>query len=86
MVRTQIQLTEEQSRFLKRLAAERDVSVASLIREAIERLKDSKDGPDREELKRRALSVVGMFRSGKSDISVNHDKYLAEIYPEIDDE
>jgi predicted DNA-binding ribbon-helix-helix protein len=32
MIRTQIQLTEEQSNYLKRLAAEDKVSVAELIR------------------------------------------------------
>jgi len=80
MVRTQIQLSEEQSRTLKRLAAERDESVAELIRQAVEAYVKSSDKPDREELVRRALSVSGIGRSGKKDISVNHDKYLAEIY------
>jgi Arc/MetJ-type ribon-helix-helix transcriptional regulator len=30
----------------------------------------------------RALSAVGRFRSGTSDISLNHDDYLAEAYNE----
>lgn len=34
--------------------------------------------PDREELKRRALSVSGRFRSGLSDLSAEHDLYLDE--------
>ena len=37
---------------------------------------------DREELKRRSLSVVGKFRSGVTDLAEQHDKYLDEIYGE----
>lgn len=40
----------------------------------------SSDSIDREERRRRALSVVGAFSSGVDDLSVNHDKYLAEAY------
>ena len=36
MVRTQIQLTEEQARALKELAAEEGVSMAELIRRSVE--------------------------------------------------
>ena len=80
MVRTQIQLSKEQSKILKRLAAERDASVAALIREAVDMYVASKNKPDREELKRRALSVIGKYRSKERDISINHDKYLAEDF------
>ncbi len=40
----------------------------------------SSHGIDREERRRRALSVVGAFASGVDDLSVNHDQYLAEAY------
>jgi len=30
------------------------------------------------ELRRRAIAAAGSFRSGASDLSVNHDRYLAE--------
>ncbi len=46
----------------------------------------SSDGIDREELRRRALSVVGAFSSDVDDLSVNHDKYLAEAYANPDGE
>lgn len=38
MVRTQIQLTEEQSRTLKKLAMTRHLSVAELIRQAVDNM------------------------------------------------
>jgi predicted DNA-binding ribbon-helix-helix protein len=82
MIRTQIQLTEEQSQELKRLAAERRVSVAELIREAAEKLLRDSATPGYAERKRRALAVAGRFRSGKGDLSARHDDYLAEIYGE----
>ena len=44
----------------------------------------SSDSIDREERRRRALSVVGAFASGVDDLSVNHDEYLAEAYANPD--
>ena len=82
MVRTQIQLTEEQSQELKRLAAERRTSGAELIREAAENLLRDSATPDYAERKWRALAAAGRFRSGKNDLSARHDNYLAEIYGE----
>jgi hypothetical protein len=38
MIRTQIQLTEEQARRLKAMAAERGTSVAELIRQGVDDL------------------------------------------------
>jgi len=43
LVRTQIQLTEEQAVKLKRMAAERGVSMAEVIRDAVDRLPDRDD-------------------------------------------
>ena len=79
MIRTQIQLTEEQAAKLKRLANERDVSMAEVIREAVDRLPDR---DDRAERFARALAVAGSGRDveGKTDVAVRHDEYLADIY------
>lgn len=78
MVRTQIQLTEEQAGRLRRLAAERGVSMAALVREGVDCVL-ADDG--REERWRRALSVVGKYRSGDAaNVSEQHDRYLEEIY------
>ena len=82
MVRTQIQLTEEQARKIKGLAAARGVSMAEVIREAIEETMRSGPGSSSEEKRRRALEVVGKFRSGKKDVSTKHDDYLAHVFKE----
>lgn len=83
MRRMVISLSESQQRKLSRVAAARRVSMAATIRSAIDELPDVVD-PEREELVRRALEVVGKYRSGFSDVSVNHDEYLAEIYLDRD--
>ena len=81
MIRTQIQLTEAQAAKLKRLAAARDVSMAEVIREAVDGLPDR---DDRKERFARALAAVrrGGFHDieGKTDVGVRHDEYLAEIF------
>ena len=80
MVRTQIQLTEEQSRILKDIAGEKGLSVAELIRQSIDHYIQSTHELTKEEKKRRALSVVGITSSGVPDLGSEHDRYLAEIY------
>ena len=82
MVRTQIQLTEEQSRILKAMARERKVSMANLIRQSIDRFIHSAHEPTMEEKRQRALSIVGKYAAGETDLGVGHDRYLAEIYGE----
>ncbi len=78
MIRTQIQLTEEQAAALKRLAASKNRSMADLIRESVESYMASgtpgESGPALEE----ALELIGRYRSGSSDLTRNHDRYLAE--------
>jgi predicted DNA-binding protein len=77
VIRTQIQLTEEQAEALKGLAARKGVSMAELIRQAVESMVDA----DRSDAAwQRASAVVGRFHSGLTDISANHDVYLAEDY------
>ncbi len=77
MVRTQIQLTEEQAKALKEIAAHRGVSMAELIRESVEQIIEERE---RREKWQKALAIMGCYRSGLSDVSANHDKYLAEDY------
>lgn len=77
MVRTQIQLTEEQARAVKEAAARQGVSMAELIRRAVERILEE---DERKEAWRRALAVMGKYSSGLTDVAENHDKYLAEDY------
>ncbi|MBI5585111.1 MAG: CopG family transcriptional regulator [Deltaproteobacteria bacterium] len=80
MVRTQIQLTDDQARMVKKLAAARGVSMAEFIRQAIEGLIQASPVMDREERVKRAREIVGKFSSGKSDISRKHDAYLSVAY------
>lgn len=80
MVRTQVQLTEEQARGLRQLAAERGVSVAELVREAVDLLVRSGTAVLPAERQRRALQAVGRFASGLKDVSARHDEYLEETY------
>jgi hypothetical protein len=77
MIRTQVQLTEEQARQLKRIAAERGISVSAVIREAVEKAVAVDNGPAR---RQRALAAVGRFRSGKNDVGADHDRYLGEDF------
>ena len=80
MVRTQIQLKEEQAKAIKRIALSRHLSVAELIRRAVDTLIKSSPVADPEEKLKRALEIVGKFSSEKHDIARRHDKYLADAY------
>lgn len=76
MIRTQIQLEERQAAALRRLAAEQGVSIAELIRRAVdESLLHRADGQTRY---RRAVAVLGKGRSGLTDVSRKHDEYFVE--------
>jgi hypothetical protein len=65
---------------LRQASAETGKSVAELIRQGVDRFLATRIEPTREERIERAIRVAGRFRGGKSDVSVNHDKYLAEAY------
>jgi len=79
MIRTQVQLTEKQARLLKALASERRTSVAALIRQSVDRFVQS-SGAGIEARRQRAIAAAGRFRSDCSDLSTEHDRYLAEAY------
>ncbi len=80
MIRTQIQLTEEQSRKLKAAAARRGISVAELIRQGIDASLDKDASPSRDELAARAVNAAGRFRSSRHDVARRHDRYLGESF------
>ncbi len=54
--------------------------MADLVREGVDLYLQTRAGPSREELVRRALSIVGKYSSGLSDVGRNHDRYLAEDF------
>ena len=80
MVRTQIQLTEAQAKKVKEIADHRGVSMAEVIRDAIDGVIRSKGGALLEDRRARALEIVGKFRSGRKDVAKKHDAYLAEAF------
>jgi len=90
MIRTMVQLTEEQLKALKELAKARKTSVASLVRESVAQyVATATEEAEREEKRLRALEFIKYieehpdeFRDieGKTDVARNHDKYLDEIY------
>lgn len=77
MVRIQIQLTESQRRAVRELAHDRQRSEAAIVREAIDLYLSQIPGGRRERMAA-ALAHAGRHRSGRSDVSTQHDEYLAE--------
>ena len=78
--RTQISLEPDQAERLRRLARERGVSMAHLIREAVDATYGPEAPDSREALWARAWSAVGCGHSGLGDVAEDHDRYLDEIY------
>ncbi len=78
MVRTQIQLTEELAASVKAAAAREHVSMAEMIRRAVERLLESAPQPGVEDRYARALGAAGRFKSGRRKLSSSHDAEFAE--------
>lgn len=77
MIRTQIQLTEDQAGALRQLAARRGVSLAQLVRQAVERMLGEDELTEKW---RRASALIGRFSDDAPDVSAKHDEYLAEAY------
>jgi hypothetical protein len=79
MIRTQIQLTDEQLHKLRRAAREQGVSVAEIVRRCIDRAIDD-EIPGRRNDYARAARLVGAFEDheGARDVSARHDDYLEQ--------
>ncbi len=90
MVRIMVQLTEEQLNALKEISRARKTPVAKLVRESVAQyIVTAPRELTYEEKRQRALDFIqqikeGKFQAhdieGKTDVSVNHDVYLDEIY------
>lgn len=88
MIRTMVQLTEEQLKALKELAKARKTSVAKLVRESVAQyVAAAPKAAERDEKRRRALEFIRKIetgeiqfrdKDGKTDVALNHDKYLNE--------
>ena len=79
MIRTQIQLTEDQVRKLKALSLASNESMAALIRKAVERLLVT-GHPHLAARYRQALSVAGKYEAAQSDTAVEHHRYLEKAF------
>lgn len=77
MIRTQIQLTPEQSKGLKKMAKKENKSVAELIRQSVDKLITSNGIIDDALQRKKALEAIGKLH-GPEDLSEKHDDYLAE--------
>jgi hypothetical protein len=82
MVRTQIQLPEEQVAILKEMAATEHKSMAEIIRQSVDFFAKAKYGGGEEQRRRRAMAAAGQFRSGVKDLAASHDSYLTEAFGE----
>jgi hypothetical protein len=83
MVRTQIQLTLDQHRRLKKWAQQRGISLSEAIRRFVaDRLEAEQAVPTREALVREAMSAIGAYRdpTGATDVAREHDQYLTDAY------
>jgi hypothetical protein len=77
MVRTQVQLTEDQARLVKAAAAARGVSMAEVLRQLVDEHLTKGPGGDR---RQRAMQAVGRHRSGRRNVSRDHDRELADAF------
>lgn len=80
MIRTQIQLTEEQSLRLHQAARRTGVSAAEVIRRSVDRYLEQEVVTTGGASRLAMLDVIGKWSSGLSDISERHDDYLDEAY------
>jgi hypothetical protein len=80
VVRTQIQLKEEQVALLKKMAATQHKSMAEVIRQAVDLFAKANHKGGEEQRRRRAMAAAGHFRSGVKDLAAAHDSYLTEVF------
>ena len=77
MERTQVSLTQDQLAALRQRARERGVSLAALVREAVDSLLRSDRPGDKVA---RSLAAVGRYHSEPENVAEEHDRFLDEIY------
>lgn len=79
MIRTQIQLDEDQARRIKEAARIEGVSFAEMVRRCVERaLPELRSG--RAQRYGRARGAIGAFRAGRDDLAEEHDAHLDEAF------
>jgi len=81
MVRSQIQFPREQLSSIRLVARSEGVSVAEVVRRAVDHYLENKVPAAREDaLRSRARAVSGRYGSGFRDTSAEHDRHVAEAY------
>ena len=80
MTQTLLELTDQQMQALEELALKRHISPKEVIRQEIERLLLFDLNVSDENIKQKAISVAGRFKSGLHDLATHHDSYLSESY------
>jgi hypothetical protein len=81
MERTQISLEPEQADRLRRLAQQRGVSMAHLVREAVDQAYGNVlTPPTRADLWHRAMEAMGSGHGDGANVAEDHDRYLDEAY------
>jgi hypothetical protein len=81
VIRTQIQLTEDQVRRLRRIARVEGISLAEAVRRCVEKTLHA-EGGDRGARYTAAAKLVGTFRDreGATDLAAQHDRHLDEAF------
>jgi Ribbon-helix-helix protein, copG family len=79
MVRTQVYLSEEQHRALRQAARREGISMTALLRRLVERELLGRF-KSQDYAKDAVMALANLGRSGRSDISENHDEALAEAF------
>jgi predicted transcriptional regulator len=82
MVRTHIRLSEDEVEAVRRLARERSMSMAAVIREAVDQYLRRESGASLDERWQRSLAAVGGLHSGGANLSATHDDAFAEAASE----
>jgi len=83
MVRTQIQLTADQYRQLKRWAQQRGISLSEAVRRCVDgQLAAERGASSRATLVREALQVAGTHEDpkGATNVAREHDEHLSDAY------
>ena len=81
MVRSQIQFPREQLERIRMIARSEEISIAEVVRRAVDHYAEHNVSAAREEtLRSRARAVIGRYASGYRDTSTDHDRHLAEAY------
>lgn len=82
MKRLQIRFTSAQADRLREQARRRGVSIAALVREAVDAaFRDAPRAPSQADRWKRSRAAAGRYGSGRPDaVSERHDEHLEQIY------